>query len=169
MDKTFHGAWPALITPATQDGDLNLAALHDLVAWLLNKKIDGLYLCGSTGEGLLLPPAERRSLVETVMQQVGDRIPIIVHVGSVSTRDAMALAAHRPANGHGRREFRAAHLLRWYRGDLSPLRRDRRRRARPALLPLSVRRPDRRRVADARTPLPHPQRARRQVHRPQYV
>ena len=94
MDKTFHGAWPALITPATQDGDLNLAALHDLVAWLLDKKIDGLYLCGSTGEGLLLPPAERRSLVETVMQQVGDRIPIIVHVGSVSTRDAMALAAH---------------------------------------------------------------------------
>ncbi len=94
MNATFHGAWPALITPANADGSVNLAVLRDLVVYLLDKKVDGLYLCGSTGEGLLIPPDGRRSVVETVMQQVGDRIPIIVHVGSVSTREAMALAAH---------------------------------------------------------------------------
>ena len=94
MNETFHGAWPALITPATADGDVNLAVLRELVAWLLDKQVDGLYLCGSTGEGLLLPPDARRSVVETVMEQVGDRIPVIVHVGSVSTREAMTLASH---------------------------------------------------------------------------
>ena len=94
MNETFHGAWPALITPANADGNVNLTVLRDLVVYLLDKKVDGLYLCGSTGEGLLLTPDARRSVVETVMQQVGGRIPIIVHVGSVSTREAMALAAH---------------------------------------------------------------------------
>ena len=94
MDKTFHGAWPALITPATADGDVNLTALRDLVDYMLDKKVDGLYLCGSTGEGLLISADGRRKAVETVMGRVGDRIPVIVHVGSVSTREAMALACH---------------------------------------------------------------------------
>ena len=94
MNKTFHGAWPALITPATADGDVNLTALRDLVDYMLDKKVDGLYLCGSTGEGLLISADGRRKAVETVMGRVGDRIPVIVHVGSVSTREAMALACH---------------------------------------------------------------------------
>ncbi len=99
MKNTFHGAWPALVTPATTDGGVNIAVLCDLVDWLLEKKVDGLYLCGGTGEGLLLPPAERRAVVETVVAQVGGRVPTIVHVGSISTREAFALAAHAQDTG----------------------------------------------------------------------
>ena len=99
MDKTFHGAWPALITPANADDTANLTALRELVDYMLSKKVDGLYLCGGTGEGLLLAPKDRRSVVETVMDQVGDRIPVIVHVGSISTREAMALACHAQEKG----------------------------------------------------------------------
>lgn len=94
MNNTFHGAWPALITPATSDGGVNLAVLRDVVAYLIEKKVDGLYLCGSTGEGMLLSADDRRSVVEAVMAQVGDSLPVIVHVGSVSTREAVALAGH---------------------------------------------------------------------------
>ena len=99
MKNTFHGAWPALVTPATADGGVNIAVLCDLVDWLLEKKVDGLYLCGGTGEGLLLPPAERRAVVESVVAQVGGRVPTIVHVGSISTREAVALAAHAQETG----------------------------------------------------------------------
>ena len=99
MNKTFHGAWPALITPANADDTANLTALRELVDYMLSKKVDGLYLCGGTGEGLLLAPKDRRSVVETVMDQVGDRIPVIVHVGSISTREAMALACHAQEKG----------------------------------------------------------------------
>ena len=99
MDKTLHGAWPALITPATADGDVNLTALRDLVDYMLAKKVDGLYLCGGTGEGLLISADGRRKAVETVMDRVGDRIPVIVHVGSISTREAMALACHAQEKG----------------------------------------------------------------------
>ena len=99
MDRNFHGAWPALVTPATADGGVNMAVLNDLVDWLLEKKVDGLYLCGGTGEGLLLPPADRRAVVESVVAQVDGRIPTIVHVGSINTREAAALAAHAQQTG----------------------------------------------------------------------
>jgi len=99
MNTTFHGAWPALITPADAEGELSLSALNDLVEYLLSKKVSGLYLCGSTGEGVLLSVEERRTMAEKVMAQVGDQVPIIVHVGSMSTRDSVALARHAQAVG----------------------------------------------------------------------
>ena len=94
MDKIFRGAWPALITPASADGGVNLTALRELVDYMLAKKVDGLYLLGGTGEGLLISAADRRSVVETAMDQVRGRIPVIVHVGSISTSEAAALACH---------------------------------------------------------------------------
>lgn len=94
MNQTFYGAWPALLTPSTAEGAIDLAALRTLVDYLLAKKVDGLYVCGSTGEGVLLSARERCSVAATVMEQVGERVPVIIHVGSISTRDSMALASH---------------------------------------------------------------------------
>ncbi len=99
MDNSFHGAWPALITPASADGGVNLTALRDLVDYMIAKHVDGLYLLGSTGEGLLIDAAERRSVVESAIDQVRGRVPVIVHVGSISTSEAAALARH--AQQHG--------------------------------------------------------------------
>lgn len=99
MNKSLHGAWPALITPATADGDVNLNAVRELVDYMLAKKVDGLYLCGGTGEGLLISAEGRRRVVETAIDQVGGRIPVIVHVGSISTSEAAALACHSQEQG----------------------------------------------------------------------
>ena len=90
----FCGAWPALITPTAADGSVNVAALRQLTSYLAGKKIGGLYLCGSTGEGLYLSLDERKLVTETVIAELKGRVPVIVHVGAVSTRDAVALAGH---------------------------------------------------------------------------
>jgi N-acetylneuraminate lyase len=94
MTPSFHGVWPALVTPADDAGEVNFEALVALVEHTLNKQVDGLYLCGSTGEGLLLSLDERRRVLEAVLKEVRRRVPVIVHVGCVSTRDAVALARH---------------------------------------------------------------------------
>jgi len=94
MTDTFHGAWPALITPATADGEVNCAVLRDLVEYLIGKGIGGLYVCGSTGEGLQLSVEERVQVTDTVLAQVRGRVPIIVHAGATATRHACALAVH---------------------------------------------------------------------------
>ncbi len=99
MDNSFHGAWPALITPATADGGANLTALRQLIDYMLAKNVDGLYVLGGTGEGLLISAADRRRVLETAIEQVGGRIPVIVHVGSISTVEAAALACHAQEQG----------------------------------------------------------------------
>lgn len=94
MTTPLGGVWPALVTPADASGSVNVTVLRELVDYLLGKQVDGLYLCGSTGEGVLLSQAERTQVVEVVIDQLAGRIPVIVHVGSVSTREAVTLARH---------------------------------------------------------------------------
>lgn len=94
MCAEFSGAWPALISPVAPDGGVNVKVLRDLTAYLLDKDIGGLYLCGSTGEGVYMSLAERKLLTAEVMAEVGGRVPVIVHVGCVATRDAVDLARH---------------------------------------------------------------------------
>lgn len=97
--SSFYGAWPALITPATPEGGVELGVLRELVAHLLGKGIGGLYVCGATGEGLLLSPEERRQVADAVLHEVRGRVPVIVHVGAAATRDAVALAGHARDSG----------------------------------------------------------------------
>ena len=56
--------------------------------------MNGLYVCGSTGEGMLLTEEERRLVAETVIKHVAGRVPIIVHVGAAATPVAARLARH---------------------------------------------------------------------------
>ncbi len=95
----FHGAWPALLTPAAADGGVHEATLSDLTDALIAKGIGGLYLCGSTGEGVFMSVAERKRVTEIVMNRARGRVPVIVHVGCVATRHAVALAQHAQAQG----------------------------------------------------------------------
>jgi len=92
--KTFTGAWPALITPITQDGSVNVSAARDLIDYLLSKGADGFYLCGSTGQGVYMSTSQRELMLETAVDQVKGRVPIIAHVGSMVTEDAVHLARH---------------------------------------------------------------------------
>ncbi|MBI2439884.1 MAG: dihydrodipicolinate synthase family protein [Lentisphaerae bacterium] len=100
----FEGIYPALVTPLTSAGNLNEAALEKLVEFHAAAGVDGLYLGGTTGEGLLLDLATRQRLVERVVSTRGGsasggkcargRLKVIVHVAACSTDDAVALARY---------------------------------------------------------------------------
>ena len=95
------GVMPALLTPFDDEGEVNLRVIRDLVEFHLAAGLTGFYILGSTGEGLLLSEAERRLVTETVVDQVKGRVPVVVHVGTLSTRAACDLASTRPG-GRGR-------------------------------------------------------------------
>ncbi len=88
----FVGIWPALITPFTEDNRVNLPVLRDLVAYLGERKVDGLFVGGTTGEGIYSSLADRKLVIETVIREVNGRIPVIAHVGAVASGDAVDLA-----------------------------------------------------------------------------
>jgi N-acetylneuraminate lyase len=78
---------------------VNVDVLRDLVDYLLGKGVDGFYVGGTTGEGIFMPVAQRKLLVETVMPHINGRVPVILHAGAISVNDAIDLAQHGRAHG----------------------------------------------------------------------
>lgn len=91
--KSLGGIIPALLTPFTDDGiDTEKAA--SFTAHLADCGVHGLYVGGSSGEMVLMTEDERKQLLETVVESVGDRVKIIAHVGTTSTKSTLELARH---------------------------------------------------------------------------
>lgn len=91
MDK-FKGLFSALLTPFNEDGSINFDSLEKLVEFNLKNEIDGFYVGGSTGEGLLLSPEERMQVFECVKKANKGRATLIAHVGTICTLDAIKMA-----------------------------------------------------------------------------
>ncbi|WP_158522636.1 dihydrodipicolinate synthase family protein [Tessaracoccus aquimaris] len=84
----------AIASPVDTEGSLPAGVTAQLVQAHVDRGVEGIYCCGSSGEGLLLRPDERMRLVEEVSMAVGDSVPVIAHVGTASTRDSIQLAQH---------------------------------------------------------------------------
>ncbi len=88
----FKGAITALATPF-RDGEVNEAALRELVEWQIQSGIDGLVPCGSTGESATLTHAEHEHVIRVTIEQAHGRVPVIAGTGSNSTAEAIRLTA----------------------------------------------------------------------------
>ncbi len=82
----------AIASPVDPDGALRTDLLSTLVEDYVRRGVEGIYCCGSSGEGLLLSDDERTRVVETAVEAAADRIPVVAHVGALSTREAISLA-----------------------------------------------------------------------------
>lgn len=90
--KDMIGVIPAILTPFNEDESFSQEKMEGLVDYLLENKVAGLYLTGSTGEGFLMSSEERMKVVEVVIRRVQKRVPVIVHVGALSTMKSIELA-----------------------------------------------------------------------------
>lgn len=87
----FQGSFVALPTPF-RDGQIDYAAVQELVAFHLARKTDGLVVAGTTGESATLLESERRSLIEIVVAVTRGRVPVLAGVGTNATRSTVELA-----------------------------------------------------------------------------
>ncbi len=93
------GLVTSLVTPFGRDGEPDLVALDELMDAQARAGADGLFLLGTAGEGILLPPATRMRVLEHAVEHVDGRIPILAHCGAADTPTAIELARH--AEGAG--------------------------------------------------------------------
>ncbi len=93
------GILPAIVTPFGPDGDVNTDALRSLAAYQIEKGCNGFFVCGSAGEGVLMNMDERSRVVDAMVSEASGQVPIIVHVGAVSTGEAVELAKHARKSG----------------------------------------------------------------------
>jgi 4-hydroxy-tetrahydrodipicolinate synthase len=91
--QQFQGVFPALITPFTQSGDgVDFDSLAKLVELQIAAGVDGLVVCGSTGEALTLTDAEYAKVLQFVVHQSRGRVPCIGGVSQSSTARAVEAA-----------------------------------------------------------------------------
>lgn len=86
----FSGAFTALSTPF-RDGAVDEDSYRNFIEWQLEKGINGLVPCGTTGEAATLSHAEQGEVIRICVEQAKGRVPVIAGAGSNSTQEAIEL------------------------------------------------------------------------------
>ncbi len=97
MKKRFkiEGIMAAMVTPFTKGGDyVDFDKVGPLANRLLKQGAHGLFPCGTTSEGMLMSPEERREVAQEVMRTVPKKTPVIVHTGGFDTATTIELCCH---------------------------------------------------------------------------
>jgi 4-hydroxy-tetrahydrodipicolinate synthase len=93
VDK-FQGIFTALVTPFNSEGEVNRKSLREVTRFQIEKGVNGLFVCGTAGEGPLMSVKQRKIVAETVVGEVSNRVTVIIHVGTTNTNEAVELAKH---------------------------------------------------------------------------
>jgi 4-hydroxy-tetrahydrodipicolinate synthase len=100
MAKSFRGSYTVTITPFTADGGaVDLEALRRFLDWQLAEGVPGVIVLGTTGEFLTLDDDERTKVVETAVEHVNGRIPVLV--GTMNAYTPRAVRYSREAEAIG--------------------------------------------------------------------
>ena len=89
MMQPLKGSFVALVTPMSPDGSVDFNALEALVEWHVEAGTNGIVSVGTTGEATTLTVKEHLKVVESTVNFVNGRIPVIAGSGSNSTAQAI--------------------------------------------------------------------------------
>jgi dihydrodipicolinate synthase/N-acetylneuraminate lyase len=86
-EAQFRGVFPYLVSPIRRTGDVDVEVLARLSNDLIAAGVHGLTPLGSTGEFAYLSWAQRRRVVEVVVEAANGRVPVVAGVGSTTIAD----------------------------------------------------------------------------------
>jgi dihydrodipicolinate synthase/N-acetylneuraminate lyase len=90
----LRGAIAATVTPLGDGGAaLDEDAVPPLCRFLQDGGLDGVFVLGTTGEGILLSIEERKRVARAFADAAG-RLDVAIHCGALTTADTVALAEH---------------------------------------------------------------------------
>ncbi len=87
-----QGSLVAIVTPFTNDGQVNFDILTSLLNWHVEKGTNGIVVLGTTGEAATLSEIERLAVIKHTVAVINKRIPVIAGVGSNNTIDTLRYA-----------------------------------------------------------------------------
>lgn len=96
LDK-YRGIFPAFYACYDDQGEVSPERTQAFTRYLIEKGVQGLYVCGSSGECIYQTPEERMLILENVMKAAKGKITVIAHIAAPSTRDSIRLAKHAEA------------------------------------------------------------------------
>lgn len=93
MSKTiFTGCATAIATPMNADGSINYEEFGKLIDYQIENSIDGIVICGTTGESATMTDEEHIEVLRYGIERVNHRVPVIAGAGSNDTAYAVELS-----------------------------------------------------------------------------
>ncbi|WP_201192393.1 dihydrodipicolinate synthase family protein [Pseudomonas fluorescens] len=89
----FEGIYTPAITPLAADGSIDKAAFANVLEYLVESRVHGVIIGGSTGEYYAHTAQERFELAAQAKDVLNGRLPLIVGTGAIRTEDSVAYAA----------------------------------------------------------------------------
>ena len=100
IENNFTGIFPAIASPCDENDTFLENKFAALAECLYKSEVDGLYVCGGTGDGYKMRLAERKRATEIAVDvSKGHGGVVITHVGAMSSRSAVELAEHAATAG----------------------------------------------------------------------
>ena len=93
MKLKLEGIWTPIPTPLTKQGRVDADATRRLVDFHIEAGIDGLLPLGTSGEFALLQREERKALVDVVVDQADNRVPVVAGVSDPSIENVVQLSS----------------------------------------------------------------------------
>ncbi|MDO4546652.1 MAG: dihydrodipicolinate synthase family protein [Clostridia bacterium] len=98
-DQKFAGIYPAFYACYDDNGQVSPSRTEAFVEYLIGKGIDGLYICGSSGECIYQTVSERKLTLEAAMSVARGRVKVIAHVACNGIAESRELARHAQSQG----------------------------------------------------------------------
>lgn len=98
-DVSIHGVIPPTITAFAADEELDLEATAAHARFVVDRGVHGVFPLGTSGEFPMLKPDERAAVIEAVVDEVGEEVPVIAGVSAPSTRNTVSYALDAEENG----------------------------------------------------------------------
>ena len=89
----FKGCFTAIVTPFRK-GEIDEENFRGLIQFQLEKGVDGIVPCGTTGESPTLSYEEHKRIIQITLEEVKGKVPVIAGTGSNSTREAEELTLY---------------------------------------------------------------------------
>ncbi|MCW4026505.1 MAG: dihydrodipicolinate synthase family protein, partial [Candidatus Bathyarchaeota archaeon] len=94
MSLEVKGIIPAMVTPLDKDEELDEDGLRQLVNYLIDSGVHGVFVCGSQGEFFALEKEEKKRAIEVAVDEANGRVPVYAGTGDVTTRSVIELSRY---------------------------------------------------------------------------
>lgn len=97
--EKYEGVIPAFYACYDEAGEVSPERVRALTQYFIDKGVKGVYVNGSSGECIYLSVADRKVILENVMEVAKGKLTVIAHVACNNTKDSVELAKHAESLG----------------------------------------------------------------------
>lgn len=87
LKDTLRGTGVAIVTPFKKNGDVDFDALHNMIDFIINGRVEYIVTLGTTGETPTLAKPEKTDVIKYTHEVVKKRVPVVVGIGGNNTRE----------------------------------------------------------------------------------